>query len=265
MARRPVRSGRAVVLLVAILATVTACAGARPGLLLEPGAGVDTRGFLFAQDTFTFRNEIRSRNPGVKDLYANYCFVLARGLRQFFLFARFDPQAPRASRDEYVERVRRIAARPPWREPLPAAARVVIPGYASLREFSRAEESAVKEGLGPRFWTLVHWTNWRVTFPVTRGHQEALAAEIVSELRQGRLVQLLVTNLPKVELNHTVVAYAYRPAGRGVELTVWDPNDPDQPGVISFEDGARRFRATRLHDTEPGTIRVYRMYYSPLL
>jgi hypothetical protein len=219
-------------------------------------------GFSFATDTFTFPNEIRARTPWRADLYANYCFVLARGVRQFRAFARFDSAARRLSSDEYVERVRQVASFPPWQEPLPADDRIVIPGYASLRDFSRAQEAAVKEGLGGRFWTLVHWTNWRVTFPVTRGHQAGVAREVMVELAAGRLVQLLVTNWPKPELNHTVVAYAHRPGPRGVEFVVWDPNDPAEPGVMTFDEEVSRFWATRLYDTEPGPIRAFRMYYT---
>ena len=59
----------------------------------------------------------------------------------------------------------------------------------------------------------------------------------MDELGDGRLVQLLVTNWPKIELNHTVVAYAYRVDGHGVEFGVWDPNEPDAPGVITFDRG----------------------------
>src|SRR5256885_10520774 len=44
---------------------------------------------------------------------------------------------------------------------LPEDERIVIPGYASLRKFSQAEEAAAKEGLGSRLWTLVHWSNRR--------------------------------------------------------------------------------------------------------
>ena len=229
------------------------------------GDGLAVPGFVFERDTFAFPNEIRARHPDAEDLYANYCFVLARGVRQFSQFARFDPALPRLDHDGYVERVRRIGAYPPWEAALPPDDRIVIPGYASLREFSRAEEAAVKEGLGGRFWTLVHWTNWRVTFPVTGAHQETVAREVLDELRAGRLVQLLVTNWPKPELNHTVVAFAAREGARGVEFDVWDPNDPDVPGVVLFDREARRFWATRLYDTEPGAIRAFRMYYSRLL
>lgn len=263
MARPLVRS-HAFLLLLALVPALGACAGSRP----VPAPAVTAAaapGFAFARDTFAFPNEIRSRHPDMPDLYANYCFVLARALRQFFLFARFDPTAPKLSIEQYVERVRQLTALSPWHAPLAAEARVVIPGYANLREFSRGEETAVKQGLGSRFWTLVHWTNWRVIWPVTGGQQAGVAGEIVDELQHGRLVQLLVTNLPKVELNHTVVAYAYRADGRGIDLTVWDPNDPDHPGEIRFDGADRHFWATNVYDTEPGIIRVFRMYYSPLL
>src|SRR5205807_440408 len=129
---------------------------------------------------------------------------------------------------------------PPWQPALPEDERIVIPGYASLREFSQAEEAAAKEGLGSRLWTLVHWGNWRVTFWVTPAHQDNVAREIVSELRAGRLVQLLVTNWPKPELNHTVVAFASTDSSTTIDFAVWDPNDPDAPGVVAFDRPARR-------------------------
>jgi hypothetical protein len=246
---------------VALLAT--ACASVEP-VSSVPGLErrVSVPGFSFSTDTFTFPNEIRARTAWRPDLYANYCFVLARGLRQFFAFARFDPQAPRLTSEAYAERVRKIAAHQPWDSPPPLDDRVVIPGYANLREFSRGQEAAVKAGLGGRFSTLVHWTNWRVTFPVTGGHQAGVAREVMDELDAGRLVQLLVTNWPKPELNHTVIAYAYRSAPSGVEFVVWDPNEPGEPGLMTFDTEISRFRATRLYDTEPGLIRAFRMYYS---
>jgi hypothetical protein len=222
-------------------------------------------GFSFATDTFAFPNDIRARNPRAPDLYANYCFVLARSVRQFFAFARFDPSAPRIGHDAYVERIQAVVARPPWEAPPPPGARVVIPGYPDLRAFSRGEEQAVKTSLGSRFWTWVHWTNWRVVAPVTDGHQAGVAREIMDEVAQGHLVQLLVTNWPKPELNHTVVAYEFREDAAGIEFLVWDPNDPASPGRMTFDRQQSRFLATRLYDTEPGLIRVFRMYYSPWL
>ena len=253
---------RVAVLVLALVAAACAPAPPRPAAVSRPDATA-VPAFTFADDTFAFRNDIRARNPDAPDLYANYCFVLARGVRQFHQFARFDPAAPRVDGAEYERRVRAVVARAPWQPPLPLAERIVIPGFRNLREFSAAEERAVKAGLGGRFWTWVHWTNWRVTYErLPPEHQPGVLDEIREELVAGRLVQLLVTNWPKPELNHTVVAYSYRTTPAGVELAVWDPNDPSEPGVVTFEGAHGRFWATRVYDTEPGVIRVFRMYYS---
>jgi len=220
----------------------------------------------FGVDTFAFPNESRTKNEGKPDLYANYCFVVVRAVTQFHRFGRFDPTGPRLSAGAYTERVKQVTAYPPWHDPLPPDDRVVIPGYASLHDFSRDQEAAVKAGLPGRFWTLVHWTNWRVAFPFPRWHQERVASQVIAELRAGRRVQLLVTNFPEWELNHTVLAYSYRIGDNGaVEFVVYDPNDPGAPGLVTFDRAERRFVATRLFDTAPGAIRAFRMYYGPLL
>jgi hypothetical protein len=250
----------------AVLVTAACASIPRGGPLLGLDAPLAVSTFSFDQDTFAFPNMIRSRHPDDEPgLYANYCFVLARAIRQFAQFVRFDPAAPRLDHAGYVERVKQIAAQTPYDPPPPPTERVVIPGYANLREFSREQETAVKEGLGGRWLTLFHWTNWRVALPVTEDGQETVGREIVEELRAGRLVQLLVSNFPKPELNHTVVVFESHPKKGAVDFVVWDPNNPDGPGIITFDQGARRFWATDLYDTDPGPIRAFRMYYSRLL
>jgi hypothetical protein len=258
--------GHLIALALGVLLAGTACASGRvPPTPPSAAAPVAVPGFAFAADTFAFPNDVRARHPDADDLYANYCFVLARSLRQFFAFARFDPVAPRLDGEAYAARVRQVVARAPWEPPAPADDRVVIPGYPDLRALSRGEEQAVKAALGGRFWSWVHWTNWRVVFPVTAGHQAGVAQEIMAEIAGGRLAQLLVTNWPKPELNHTVVAYEFRDEPTGIAFLVWDPNDPAGPGRVTFDRQRSRFVATRLQDVEPGPIRVFRMYYSPWL
>jgi hypothetical protein len=254
---------RGLALLLAVAAAGCASAGELAAALDRPAPPPSLR---FGVDTFAFVNESREKNPGKPDLYANYCFVMARGVTQFQRFARFDPDRPRVDSAAYADLVRQVVARSPWEDPLPADARVVIPGYGSLHELSAAQTRAVKDGLGGRFWTMVQWTNWRVVFPVPAAHQERVLAEAVAEIGAGRPMQLLVTNLPTVELNHTVLAYDYRRTERGdVEVLVYDPNDPGTPGLLTFDRAERRFEATRLWDTRPGRIRAYRMYYGPWL
>jgi hypothetical protein len=217
-------------------------------------------------DTFAFANENRTIYHGKPDLYPNWCFVMARAINQFHRFARFEPAAPRLTGPEYVERVRQITTRAPWRAALPPGERIVIPGYASLYELSRAQEGVVKAALTGRFLSWMHWSNWRVVFPMPGGQQENVARETLAELQAGRPVQWLITNLPVLELNHTVVVYAHRADDpRRIEFLVYDPNDPLTPGIIWFERPARRFWSARLYNTSVGPIRAFRMYYSPLL
>jgi hypothetical protein len=252
------------VFLSGVLLLATACATTTPAAPARASAGPAS--FTFGPDTFAFRNEIRERRPDAPDdLYANYCFVLARGLRQFFQNARFDPEAPRVTPAEYAERVRTITSRAPWRPAPPESERVVIPGYAHLRAFSAGQEAAVKEGLGGPVGTWFHWTNWRIGLPVSAAHQANVADEVARELAGGRLVQLLVTNWPNPELNHTVVAYRVDDRADRIDFTVWDPNEPEAPGTVTFDQIAQRFWATELYATRPGPIRVFRMYHTPLL
>ena len=258
----PIAGRRTGLLLLGALLLTTACASVPSAPRAASGGPAS---FAFGPDTFAFPNEIRERHPGESGLYANYCFVLARSLRQFFQHARFDPEAPRIDHAEYVTRVREIVRRPPWESALPVSERIVIPGYPHLRAFSAAEEEAVKEGLGGPVGTWFHWTNWRVAAPVTKAHQAGIAEEVAGELAAGRLAQLLVTNWPIPELNHTVVAYGFEDHGDRIDFTIWDPNEIDTPGVITFDRLAQRFWATNVYATRPGTIRVFRMYHTPLL
>lgn len=93
-----------------------------------------------------------------------------------------------------------------------------------------------------------------------------MTRETLAELQAGRPVQLLITNLPTWELNHSVVTYDYTVDPRGhVTFFVYDPNDPRKPGRVTFDRARRRFLATQVFDTRPGPIRAFRMYYSPLL
>lgn len=250
---------------VALVLLGTGCASA-PLLESVRGAPPPVPVIRLGVDTFAFANEGRSKNRGKPDLYANWCFVMVRAVTQFHRFARFDPAGPRLTPDGYAERVRQIISRAPWEDALPPDDRTVIPGYGSLYEFSGAEERAVKAGLGGRFWTWVHWTNWRTVFPMPGAQQERVARQTMAEIQAGRPVQWLVTNFPTVELNHTLLAFDYRVGNdEVVEFSVYDPNDPSAPGIVRFDPVERRFWSTRVFDTSVGPIRAFRMYHTPLL
>jgi len=220
----------------------------------------------FGVDTFAFQNDSRIHHRGKPDLFASYCFIMARAVNQFLRFARFEPAAPRLAGDELTARVRDVVRRRPWHPALPAAERVVIPGVADLHELSRVEEAAVKRAFGTRLWSFVHWTNWRMVHPSWPGQQEHVAASSVRELRAGRPVQLLVSDFPAVTVDHSVLAFDYREIADGsVELLLYDPNDPSRPGAIRYDRAAHRFRVTHLCGVSAPLLRAFRIYHSPFL
>ena len=220
----------------------------------------------FGADTFAFRNDSRIHHKGKPDLSASRCFVLARAVVQFQRFARFEPAAPRLTAAEYTELIRRVTRRAPWRPPLPVAERIVIPGFESLHELTREAEAAVKAGLPRRLWTILHWTNWRIIFPLPSAQQERVAAEMVAELQAGRPVQLLVSDFPRIRFNHSVLAFDFKvSAPDSIDFSVYDPNDPTVPGVIRFDRRVRRYRPAPLCGVNVPHFRSFRMYYSPFL
>jgi hypothetical protein len=220
----------------------------------------------FGADTFAFRNDSRIHHKGKPDLYASRCFVLARAVVQFQRFARFEPDAPRLTAAQYTALVQRVTRRAPWHPPLPPAERVVFPGFESLHELTREAEAAVKAGLPRRLWTILHWTNWRIIFPLPGAQQERVAAEIVAELQAGRPVQLLVSDFPRIRFNHSVLAFDFKVSDPdSIDFSVYDPNDPTVPGVMRFDRRARRYRPAPLCGVSVPHFRAFRMYYSPFL
>lgn len=219
----------------------------------------------FGKDTFAFRNDSRIHHRGMPDMYANWCFVMARAVVQFQRFARFDPAAPRLAPTDYATLVRQVTSRASWRRPLPEPARTVIPGFHCLHELSQQEEAAVKSGLHGRLWSLVHWTNWRLVYPHPRSHQSRVASQTVADLQSGRPVQLFITDFPKIKLNHSVLVYDYVAKDDAtVDFLVFDPNDPSKPGILRFDRQARRFRPSPLHGVDAPHLRAFRMHTSPL-
>ena len=220
----------------------------------------------FGADTFAFRNDSRIHHKGKPDLYASRCFVLARAVVQFQRFARFEPDASRLTAAEYTALVQRVTRRAPWHPSLPMTERIVIPGFESLHELTREAEAAVKAGLPRRLWTILHWTNWRIIFPLPSAQQERVAAEIVAELQAGRPVQLLVSDFPRIRFNHSVLAFDFKVSDPdSIDFSVYDPNDPTVPGVMRFDRRARRYRPAPLCGVSVPHFRAFRMYYSPFL
>jgi hypothetical protein len=256
---RPARVGLVAGLLLA------ACASAP-----VPAPPSDVRDeFRFDRDTFVFANLVRAQRPGWNDGFANYCLVMARSASQFHRFARFAPDQPPASPADYDRLVREVLARAPWDPPASEAERVVIPGYAGLREFSAAHEARLKGAFGSNVLSMMHWRTWRVGVDFSPEHQARLARDLVGEIGAGRPAPVMITNFPHEDiLNHSVLVYGRRPGGMsgegGIEFLAYDPNDPGTPLALYYDDASRAFWVGPLTYSPPGRVRAFRLYTSPL-
>jgi hypothetical protein len=246
---------------VALAVLATGCASVQP----NGAPAVSGRRFELDHDVFAFANLVRAERPGWNDGFANYCLILARAANQFYRFARFAPDRPPASPEEYDRLVRLVLARPSWAPPVIEADRLVIPGYPDLRRFSAAHESLVKGALGSNILSMVHWRTWRVGIKFSPAHQERLAHDVIAEVDAQRPAPLMITNFPNTDLlNHAVLVYERRPAQQGTDFLAYDPNDPGSPLTLYYDDAARTFWVGPLTYSPPGRVRAFRLYTSPL-
>jgi hypothetical protein len=231
-----------------------------------PANRVDRPAFEVGRDTFAFPNLVRSHHPERHVDFANYCILMARAASQFFRFARFAPAEPPVSEAEYARRIGEVMRISAWAAPRPDAERVVIPGYPSLFEFSRAHEATLKASFGSNILSMVHWRTWRAGFPLAAAHQERVARQLRAELDAGRPAPVMITNFPDPDvLNHAVLVYEYRLRSGALEFLAYDPNDPASPLGLHFDPLTRGFWVEPLPYSPPGRVRAFRLYTSPLL
>src|SRR5437660_7168798 len=112
-------------------------------------AAASTPPLRFDQDTVGFANmtvfayqngiaRLRRDESAKQKRYTRRCFVLCRTTMQFKKFARFDPHAPPLDDRDLAKRIRQVTRRAAWRDTFPYNQRVVFPGYANLRQLSKA-------------------------------------------------------------------------------------------------------------------------------
>lgn len=232
------------------------------------------RPFRFEEDSFAFANELvwsyaydtegtwRATGRARDASYTHRCFVLARSARQFFQHARFDPTRPAPGKEELRRLVHRVVRTSP-RLRLPEDERVVIPGFASLRELSLAQEALLKEELGGAIWSYNQRGNWRMVMPFGRGHQEQTAASLVSALGERRPPIVHLVRFPRIAINHAVVIYAYGETGEAIRFSAYDPNAPEQPVTLTFDRATRTFTLPQNAYFRGGRVDVYEIYHRP--
>lgn len=229
--------------------------------------------FEFLRDTFAFANETKwsyyvdpatgrqvSKPRVPEPNYTLHCFVLARAAKQFRLHARFAPGLPapdEATCRTLIESVISRTAQTASAE----SEKIVVPGYAGLREFSVAWETLLKAECGGAWRSYFQRGNWRMVFPFTRQHQEAEAARLASDIvRMGGPSVVHVVRFPQLTINHTLLLFAVEEAADTVAFRAYDPNIPEQEIVLTYDRAARAFTLPPLHYFAGGRLDVYEIY-----
>jgi hypothetical protein len=231
------------------------------------------RAFDLARDTFSFSNDTVFQY-GVDEQgrlhislrkkpadFSHRCFVLSRAVIQFYQFARFEPGAPRLTRDEYRHRIRQVCRIPVWsRGP---AEKILFPGYADLHSFSHAYEGVLKENLGNWLPSYLRIGNWRMVMGHPRAGQAAAARWLSESIDRGQLRALYLARFP--HMNHVIIPYAQcREPGGNISYSVYDPNYPNQPGWLFYRARERSFEFQPRWYFPGGRVNVMRIFLSPI-
>jgi hypothetical protein len=240
---------------------------ASTGMPSEPTVTGST--FSFERDTFAFPNELHweyridattGKTTTFKNdpppTYAHHCFVVVRAAKQFFLHAKFDGSLAKASDAEYAERVREVMRRSAEHE---SSDKILIPGFANLREFTGAHKQLLQANCGGSWQSYVQRGNWRMVFPISRAHQEREAKKLLTGI--GTLPIVHIVTFPALTINHGIMLFDANDSEDQVEFRAYDPNIVDRPVSLFFDKATRTFNFPRNHYFAGGPLNVYQIYH----
>jgi hypothetical protein len=225
---------------------------------------VAKRPFSFQADTFAYSNQLvweysfdtngqQSAHERVpKPDYALHCFPMTRAAERFFFNAQFDPGQPETDDETYTKLIHAALKGQPGQ---------IIPGFANLREFSRAHEALLKQECGGVWRSYLQRGNWRLVFPLTRANQAKTAAQLAREVVEHRLPIIHLARFPQQTINHAVLIYDAVESPEEVRFSVYDPNITSGPMTLTYKRADRTFYWPRSHYFGGGRVDVYQIYH----
>jgi hypothetical protein len=234
---------------------------------------VGSRPFDYQTDTFSYANQlvweyhydangkwVHQRREPAPD-YHQHCFVVARSARQFFENAKFDATQPRVDEKTYGRLIRKVVSIDPSHS-LPDEKKIVIPGYANLREFSAANEPLLKDECGGAWQSYVQRGHWRMIFPFSRASQKSTAERLLADLKDNRPPVVHIVRFPELLINHGVLVFDAKESEKEIVFSIYDPNKTDGPRTLNYDRATRTFNFASNDYFPGGRVDAYEVYRS---
>ena len=98
-------------------------------------------------------------------------------------------------------------------------------------------------------------------FPFSRGQQAAMAEQLLAELERNPPVVVHVLLFPQLTINHALVLFGAFQKEHEIIFQVYDPNDPAQPSVMTYDRTTRTFQMPANDYFPGGRVDVYEVYH----
>lgn len=191
--------------------------------------------------------------------YSQHCFVVAHAAKQFFKHAEFHPEQPVVDEKTYRHLIHEIVFGGDMRS---ENLKITIPGYGNLNEFSRAQEKLLKTECGAAWRSYFQRGHWRIMGGFTRRNQEIASEKFVRKLEENQPLVAHLVRFPQLSINHAVLVVGFKRTEKGIDFSVYDPNTPLPPSVLTYDKASRTFFLPSNAYFYGGKVNVYEVYRS---
>jgi hypothetical protein len=188
-----------------------------------------------------------------------HCTSMALMVRQMHYYARFAPDEPRGDINEVERRIRRIYFKPTARPP-EHAAKITIPGFASLFDLSQnyAYAQVLKRAMGDSVFDALN-ANWHWS-PLEILHEDgqstaAMEDYLKATIDRGRFAILYLTR--GTALAHAVTVYGYDEVGPIRRYYAYDSYLPGRGIMVNYDPERRVFIHPTMGEKEGWVLHPY--------
>jgi hypothetical protein len=160
-------------------------------------------------------------------------------------------------------RIRSVTKQQAWAAPLPENERVVFPGYANLREMSKARGKVLRANIGLGWTVYLRPSNGRIVYQHDPRYQEEMHTKLNDSLAGGQVFVAYLSTFPRITVNHAILVYKRKSLSpdTGIErYAAYDPNHPESPRELTWSAKTRSFAYQKDVDFVGGFVRVYQVY-----